>query len=43
MCDNNHTYDKTEKVTFPKYKTFEVGWDFFNIHIADEKSSLSAV
>lgn len=42
MCDKNHTYGKTE-VTFPKYKTFEVGGDFFNIQVADKKSALSAV
>lgn len=41
MCDKNHTCDKTEKPTFPNYKTFEVGGEFLNIEVADE--SLSAV
>lgn len=44
MCDKNHTYGKTEKVTFPSDKTFEVGGlVFFNTQVAGEKFGLSAV
>lgn len=28
MCDKNHTHGKTENVTLPNDKTFEVGGGF---------------